>query len=70
MKALIILLAAAAIGYYAYKALTGAGEPESCNEAFNHCMKTCRRTTTEAPAAQACQDSCTRDLAACGSKGR
>ncbi|HZT61747.1 MAG TPA: hypothetical protein VFA36_01320 [Burkholderiales bacterium] len=68
MKSLIILLAAVAIGYYAYKALTGAGEPESCNEAFNHCMKTCRRATTEAPAAQACQDSCKRDLAACERK--
>lgn len=68
MKGLIILLAAAAIGYYAYKALTGAGEPETCNEAFNHCMKTCRRTTSEAPASQACQEACRRDQAACASK--
>jgi hypothetical protein len=69
MKSLIVLVVAVAIGYYAYKALTGAGEPESCKEAFAHCMKTCRRTTTEAPAAQACQDSCQRELAACGRKG-
>jgi hypothetical protein len=68
MKAFIVLLIAAAVGYYAYKALTGAGEPESCKEAFSHCMKTCRRTTTEAPAAQACQEACQRDLAACGRK--
>jgi hypothetical protein len=68
MKGLIILLAAAAIGYYAYKALTGAGETPTCKETFNGCMKTCRRTTTEAPASQACQDACTRDLAACGGK--
>jgi hypothetical protein len=68
MKGFIILLAAAAIGYYAYKALTGPAEPESCNEAFNHCMKTCRRTATEAPAVQACQEACKADQAACASK--
>jgi hypothetical protein len=65
---LLIVAIAAAIGWYAYKGMTGAGEPESCNEAFNHCMKTCRRTTTEAPAAQACQEACRSDLAACASK--
>jgi len=70
MKSLIILVIAAAIGYYAYKGITGAGEPTSCKEGFAECMKICRRTTTEAPAAQACQDSCTRDLAACERKGR
>jgi hypothetical protein len=70
MKGLIILVVAALFGYYAYKAITGAGEPTSCKEGFNECMKICRRTTTEAPAAQACQDSCQRDLSACGRKGR
>ena len=68
MKGFIVLLIAAAVGYYAYKALTGAGEPESCKEAFNHCMKTCRRTTTEAPASQACQEACARNLDACARK--
>jgi hypothetical protein len=66
MKAFIVLVIAVAIGYYAYKALTGAGEAPSCKEEFNHCMQTCRRTTTEAPAAQACQDACRRHLDACG----
>jgi hypothetical protein len=70
MKSLIVLVIALAIGYYAYKALTGAGEPENCREAFAHCMKTCRRTTTEAPAAQACQEACRRDQAACERKGK
>ena len=65
---LFIVAIAAAIGWYAYKGMTGAGEPESCNEAFNHCMKTCRRTATEAPAAQACQEACKSDQAACSSK--
>ena len=68
MKSFIILAVAIVIGYYGYKAITGGGEPESCKEAFNHCMKTCRRTTTEAPAAQACQEACGRDLAACQRK--
>ena len=67
---LVVLAVAVALGWYAYKALTGAGGPESCGEAFNHCMKTCRRTTTEAPAAQACQEACQRDLAACERKAR
>jgi len=62
---LIVLAIAVAAGYYAYKGITGAGEPESCKEAFNECMKTCRRTTTEAPAAQACQEACMLDQAAC-----
>jgi len=67
---LVILAIAVAAGYYAYKALTGAGEAPGCKEAFNHCMKTCRRTTTEAPAAQACQDACLRDQAACERRGK
>jgi hypothetical protein len=67
---LIVLAIAIALGYYAYKALTGAGEAPSCKEALNHCLKTCRRTTTEAPAAQACQDACLSDQAACERKGR
>ena len=67
---LIVVAIAVALGWYAYKALTGAGQPESCREAFNHCMKTCRRTTTEAPAALACQQDCQRELDACERRGR
>lgn len=63
---LIILAIAAAAGYYAYKGITGAGDAPSCKESFRACMTTCRRTTTEAPAAQACQQSCQRDADACG----
>ena len=65
MKSFIVLVVAAVLGYYVYKTFTA---PESCAEAFNHCMKTCRRTTTEAPAAQACQQACQRDQAACTGK--
>ena len=65
---LVLLAIALAIGYYAYKSITGAGEPPSCKETFNTCMKTCRRDATEAPAAQACQEGCQRDQAGCERK--
>ena len=68
MKSVVVLAIALAVGYYAYKAITGADERPSCKETFNTCMKTCRRTTTEAPAAQACQEGCQRDQAACERK--
>jgi hypothetical protein len=63
---LIILAIAAAAGYYAYKGISAGGDAPSCKETFRACMTTCRRTTTEAPAAQACQQSCQRDADACG----
>ncbi len=67
---LVILAIAVAAGYYAYKGISGAGEAPSCRGAFNTCMKTCRRTTTEAPATQACQEACQRDQAECERQGR
>jgi hypothetical protein len=63
---LIVVAIAVAAGYYAYQGISGADEAPSCRSAFNSCMKICRRTTTEAPAAQACQEACQRDLDACG----
>lgn len=63
---LIILAIAVAIAYYAYQGITGAGEAPTCKSAFAECMQTCRRTTTEAPEAQACQRACQRDADACG----
>ena len=62
---MIILALAGALGYYAYKNVSGTGEAESCSGAFSYCMKVCRGTTTEAPAQQACQQSCERDQTAC-----
>jgi len=67
---LVFLAVAAAAGYYAYKGISGADEAPSCENAFNYCMKSCRRTTSEAPAAQACQEACQRDQAACQRQGR
>jgi len=65
MKTFIVLLAVAALGYYVYKMYTA---PETCAEAYSHCIKTCRRTTSEAPQEQACQQACRRDQEACASK--
>ena len=67
---LIVLGVVAALGYYAYKAISGEDEGPSCRSAFTACMQKCRRTTTEAPAAQACQEGCQRDQAACERPGR
>jgi hypothetical protein len=62
---LIVLAVVVALGYYAYKAISGGDEEPSCRSAFTACMQKCRRTTTEAPAAQACQEACQRDQDAC-----
>lgn len=67
---LIVLSIAVAAGYYAYKGITGAGEPPSCKGSFNACMQKCRRTTTEAPASQACQQACQREADACERGGK
>jgi hypothetical protein len=67
---LVVLAVAVAAGYYAYKGITGADEAPSCKSALSSCMKSCRRTTTEAPASQACQEDCQRDQAACERQGR
>jgi hypothetical protein len=65
MKTLIALAIVAAAGYYAYKAVSGGDQAPTCGGAFTTCMQKCRNTTTEAPAAQACQESCQRDKEAC-----
>jgi len=66
---LIVLAVVVALGYYAYLAISGEDEA-SCRSAFTACMQKCRRTTTEAPAAQVCQEACQRDEVACERPGR
>jgi hypothetical protein len=66
---LVVLAVAVAAGYSAYKGITGGDDAPSCRSAFTACMQKCRRTTTEAPAAQACQEGCQRDQAACDRPG-
>jgi hypothetical protein len=67
---LVVLAVAVAAGYYAYSSLSGGDDAPTCRSAFSSCMKSCRRTTTESPAAQACQEGCQRDLTACERPGR
>ncbi len=67
---LIVLAIAVAVGYYAYKGIFGSDDAPTCRSAFTACMQKCRRTTTEAPAAQACQETCQRDQVACEGQGR
>jgi Tfp pilus assembly protein PilE len=68
LSTLVILLVLAFIGYYVYKQFLTSDEVPSCKAVLQGCMKDCRRTTTEAPAAQACQDACQRDVEACERK--
>jgi hypothetical protein len=67
---LVILAIAVAAGYYAYQGVSGGDDAPTCKSTFTACMQKCRRTTTEAPAAQACQEGCRGDLAACERPGR
>jgi hypothetical protein len=67
---LVVLAIAIAAGYYAYTAVSGGDTAPGCKGGFTACMQKCRRTTTEAPAAQACQEGCQRDLTACERPGR
>jgi len=68
---LIVIAIAVAVGYYAYKGIWQADERQpSCASALNYCIKTCRRTTTEAPEAQRCQEACQREADACTASGR
>ncbi|HXM80803.1 MAG TPA: hypothetical protein VN929_02635 [Burkholderiales bacterium] len=67
---LVVLAIAVVAGYYGYKAVIGGEEAPSCKSSFNTCMQKCRRTATEAPAAQACQEACQRDADSCNRQGR
>ena len=68
--ALVVIAIAVVAGYYVYKGVTGGGEAPTCDGTFTACMQICRRTSTEAPAAQACQEACKRDAEACKRQGR
>jgi len=63
----IVLVLFAVGGYYAYKYVM---EPEtltapSCKALLNSCIANCRKTTTEAPQAEACQQNCNARAASC-----
>ncbi len=67
---LIVLGIAVGGGYYAYQAFTQSDEAVSCAGAQNACLRNCRRTSTEAAAAQTCQEACQRAAEDCASRAR
>jgi hypothetical protein len=69
LTTLVILAVMGALGYYAWKALM-EDTPPTCSADQNSCLARCRKTATEAPAMQACQDECQRAFAACSSRQR
>jgi len=63
----VVLILFVAGGYYAYKY---AMEPDtvatpSCKAQLNSCTVNCRKTATEAPQYQACQQECNAKAASC-----
>jgi hypothetical protein len=69
---LVVLALAGAAGWWVYKNVFEADtvSAPSCKSQLNSCLANCRKTTTEAPQAQACQDSCQRNLASCEAQKR
>ena len=56
-------------GYWLYKNVLLAPEaPPSCKAALNSCVANCRKTNTEAPEVQACQERCARTAEECEQK--
>ena len=69
---LLVIALFVVAGYYAYKYVM---EPDSvsapsCREELNRCTANCRKTNTEAPGLQACQETCKQSAAACEEKKR
>ena len=67
---LIVLGIVAGGGYYAYQAFTQGDDVADCPGTQNACLRNCRRTSTEAAAAEACQQACQREAEDCARPGR
>jgi hypothetical protein len=65
----IVALATMAL-YYAYLGVTGDDAEPSCRSVNSDCLKNCRRTRTEAPDLQRCQEACQRDAHECERRGQ
>jgi len=68
--ALIVLAIAVVALYFAYKGVTGEDEEPTCRGAHSACLQNCRRTRTEAPELQRCQEACQRDVEECERRSR
>lgn len=67
---LVIVAIAVVALYYAYKGVTGEDAAPSCRSAHTDCLQYCRRTRTEAPELQRCQEGCQRDFDSCERRGQ
>ena len=67
---IVILAVIGVLGYYGWKALMEDETTPTCSAEQNSCLARCRKTSTEAPAMQACQEECARRFAACSSRQR
>jgi hypothetical protein len=65
---LVLLIAIAVAGYYAYKYFIEAEDAPSCKAQLNRCIAACRKNSTEAPQVEACQRKCEQDADACQPK--
>ena len=62
---LFALVATAVVAASAQANRQAAVSAVSCKSQLNSCMVSCRKTTTEAPQTQACQEECNRKAASC-----
>lgn len=62
---LVVIGALVAAGYYGYQYFVQAEEAPSCKAQLNRCLANCRKTSTEAPQMQACQEDCQAKRASC-----
>ncbi len=67
---LVMLAILAGAGYYLYQSIMETDTGPGCKDALTSCMKHCRRSTTDATTAQACQDTCQRGADACARSAR
>ena len=65
---IVILAVIGVLGYYGWKALTEDETKPTCGAEQSSCLARCRKTATEAPAVQACQEECARRFAACSER--
>ena len=71
LGSLVVIAILIAGGYYAYKNMDRwmpADQAPSCKAALNSCIGNCRKSYTEAPDVQACQERCARTAEACERK--